>query len=249
MNLTGRTVLVTGGARGIGRELTRQLVGQGAHVVAVGRDPGRLESLAAEHEGHVSTHVVDLADPEATAAFADALPRLHPGLSVVINNAGAQTPTDFFREDPRDTRPVLRRETALNLDAVTTLSTALLPHLRQLPSAAIVNITSGLALTPKASAPVYCATKAAVRTFTRALRYQCEAAAPHIRVIDAVLPLVDTDMTHGRGRGKISAARTAEAVLGGIRRERRELYIGRTRILRVLLRLSPVLAYRILRNG
>ncbi|MFJ3876225.1 SDR family oxidoreductase [Streptomyces sp. NPDC090077] len=249
MNLNGRTVLVTGGARGIGRELTRQLVGQGAHVVAVGRDPGRLESLAAAHPGQVSTHAVDLADPEATAAFADGLARLHPELSVLINNAGVQTHTDFFREDPRVTRPALRRETALNLEAVTTLSTALLPHLRTLPSAAIVNVTSGLALAPKASAPVYCATKAAVRTFTRALRYQCEDTAPHIRVIDAVLPLVDTDMTRGRGRGKLGAARTAGAVIAGIRRERSELYIGRTRILRALLRLSPALAHRILRDG
>lgn len=249
MNLTGRTILVTGGARGVGRELSRQLVGLGAHVVAVGRDRDRLKSFAAEHDAHVSAHVVDLADPEATGAFADELPHLYPELSVAINNAGVETLTDFLHDTPHTTRPVLRREIAVNLEAVVTLSTALLPHLSRQGPAAIVNITSGLALAPKPSAPVYCATKAAVRTFTRALRYQCQDAAPHVQVIDAVLPLVDTDMTRGRGRGKISASQAAEAVISGIRRDTAEIYIGKTKALRTIMRLSPPLGYRILRHG
>ncbi|WP_079408249.1 SDR family oxidoreductase [Streptomyces sp. 3211] len=249
MNVHGRTILVTGGARGVGRELTRQLVGLDARVVAVGRDRDQLESLSAEHDGRVSTHVVDLADPEATGAFADEIVHLYPDLSGVVNNAGVQTLIDFFRDDPHTTRPVLRREIAVNLEAVVTLSTALLPHLSRQSSAAIVNVTSGLALTPKPSAPVYCATKAAVRTFTRALRYQCQDAAPHIRVIDAILPLVDTDMTRGRGGGKISAAQAAGAVITGIRRDTTEIYIGKTKLLRTIMRLSPSLGYRILRNG
>lgn len=249
MNITGRTILVTGGARGIGRELTRQLIGLGAHVVAVGRDRDQLKSFAAEHDGHVSTHVVDLADPEATGAFADELAQIHPELSVVINNAGVQTLTDFLRDDPHATRPVLRREIAVNLEAVVTLSTALLPHFSRQPSAAVVNVSSGLALAPKPSAPVYCATKAAVRTFTRALRYQCQDAAPHIQVIDAVLPLVDTDMTHSRGRGKISTSQAAAAVIRGIHRDTADLYIGKTKILRTIMRFSPSLGYRTLRHG
>ncbi|MER8042850.1 SDR family NAD(P)-dependent oxidoreductase [Streptomyces sp. NPDC094032] len=249
MNLAGRTILVTGGARGVGRELTRQLAGRGAHVVAVGRDRERLDALAADHGDRVSTYVLDLADPEAVDAFADALPERHPELSVVINNAGAQSLTDFLRDDPRATRPVLRRETAVNLDAVIALSAGLLPHLAGRPSAALVNITSGLALAPKRTAPVYCAAKAGLRTFTRALRYQCQEGAPALRVVDAVLPLVDTDMTRGRGSGKISAARAATAVIEGIRRDRREIYVGTTKVLRGLMRVSPTLGHRILRDG
>ncbi|MCM2388319.1 SDR family NAD(P)-dependent oxidoreductase [Streptomyces albipurpureus] len=191
MELNGTTALVTGGARGIGRELTRQLVSFGAHVVAVGSNPKGLAELAAEHGTLVSTDTVDLSDPEAVDAYTDELPQRHPGLSVVVNNAGVQNLSDFLTSDPHRIRPLLRRELAVNLDAVITLSTGLLPHLKQHPSAAIVNISSGLAVIPKPSAPVYCAAKAGVRTFTRALRYQCDDAAPHIRVIDAILPLVD----------------------------------------------------------
>lgn len=249
MDLVGRTVLVTGGARGVGRELTRQLVELGDHVVVVGRDRGQLDAVAAEHQQCVSTHVVDLADLDAASELIDELPDRYPELSIVINNAGVQALTDFVRDDPAVTRSVLRREIAVNLDAVVALSAGLLPHLRRQDSGAIVNITSGLALAPKASAPVYCATKAAVRTFTRALRYQCRESAPDVHVIEAVLPLVDTDMTRGRGEGKISAARAAEAVIRGILRDTPQIYVGKTKLLPVIMRLSPSLGYRITRDA
>ncbi|MGW1281257.1 SDR family oxidoreductase [Streptomyces tsukubensis] len=249
MKLSGRTVLVTGGTRGIGLALTRRLVGLGARVVAVGRDPDGLAGLTAAFGDRVSAEALDLSDHSAVDAFTDGLPDRHPELSVVVNNAGVQNLTDFLTGDPADLRPVLRRELAVNLDAVITLSTGLLPHLRGLPSAAIVNISSGLAVAPKPSAPVYCAAKSAVRTFTRALRYQCEDTAPGIRVMDAILPLVDTDMTAGRGRGKISPDETARAVLAGMERERSEIYVGKAGLLPALMRIAPSVGYRALRHG
>lgn len=249
MNLTNRTILVTGGARGLGRELTGQLIGLGAHVVAAGRDRDHLQSLVAEHGDRVSPLPVDLADPAAVDAFVDELLDRHPQLSVVVNNAGVQTLTDFFSDEPRASRPALRREVAVNLDAVIALSAGLLPHLHRQPSAAIINITSGLALAPKRSAPVYCATKAGVRTFTRALRDQCQHAASNVQAVDVVLPLVDTGMTRGRGRDKISAAAAATAIIDGVHRDMAEIYVGQARLLRTIMRAWPSLGYRILRNG
>lgn len=249
MILAGRTILVTGATRGIGRELTHQLIGLGAEVVAAGRDHARLDTLAADHPDRVRPWPVDLADPDAVDRFVHDLRDRHPGLSVVINNAGVQTRTDFLADDPHTLRQTLRKEIAVNLDAVVALSTGLLPHLSRQPTAAIVNITTGLALAPKRSAPVYCATKAGVRTFTRALRYQCQHAAPHIQVIDAVMTLVDTDMTRGRDHDKISAAEAAAAVISGMCRDRAEIYIGKIKLLRAIMRLSPAVGYRMLRNG
>jgi uncharacterized oxidoreductase len=129
------------------------------------------------------------------------------------------------------------------------LSAGLLPLLARQPSAAILNITSGLALAPKKSSPVYCATKAGLRSFTRALRYQCEDALPHVHVVEALPPLVDTAMTHGRGRGKISPEACAAEIVAGLKAGRREIHVGKAKLLRAVIRLSPALGYRIMRDG
>ncbi|MEV6304425.1 SDR family NAD(P)-dependent oxidoreductase [Actinoplanes sp. NPDC051861] len=243
------TVLVTGGTRGIGRALTERLIGAGARVAVVGRDRERLAELAAEHGERVTAWPVDLADPAAVDGFLNEVTERHPDLSVVINNAAVQTQTDFLGADPVAMRPVLRREIAINLDALVAISTGLLPHLRERPAAAIVNLTTGLALAPKRAAPVYCATKAGVRSFTRALRYQCERDAPHIRVAEAIMPVVDTDMTRGRGTGKISADVAAAAVLAGLERGRAEIYVGKARLLPAIMRIAPAAGHRLLRDG
>jgi uncharacterized oxidoreductase len=249
MLIEGTNVLVTGGARGIGRELTAQLVAGGARVIAVGRDPARLAALTCTHGDRVSVWPVDLGDPRAVDAFPDAVVARHPDLAVVINNAAVQHETDFVGGDPAGLRPALRQEIAINLDAVVAISTGLLPHLRTRPAAAIVNVTTGLALAPKRSAPVYCATKAGVRSFTRALRYQCERDAPQVRVAEAIMPVVDTDMTRGRGSGKISATAAAAAVLAGLQRGAPEIYVGKARFLPAVMRVAPGLGHRLLRDG
>ena len=249
MQLHGRTILVTGGARGIGLELTRQFVAEGARVVVAGRDQVRLANLEVCYPSQIHGWAVDLSDPQATDDFIRDLPRRYPTLSVVVNNAGAQTLTDFLRQDPETLRPALRAEIALNFEAVVAVSTGLLAHLRSQPSAAIINVTSGLALAPKTSSPVYCATKAAVRSFTKALRYQCEDGAPNVQVTEAIMALVDTDMTAGRGAGKISPAQAAAEILTGIQAGRDEVYVARAKLLPMLMRVAPGLGERMMRKG
>lgn len=249
MQLNGRTILVTGGARGIGLELTRQFVAEGARVVVAGRDQARLAHLEISHPSQIHGWAVDLSDPVATDAFVRDLPARYPTLSVVVNNAGAQTLTDFLGEDSEAMRPALRAEISLNFEAVVTVSTGLLAHLRRQPSAAIINVTSGLALAPKTSSPVYCATKAAVRSFTKALRYQCEDGAPHVQVTEAIMALVDTDMTAGRGAGKISPAQAAAEIITGIKAGRDEVYVARAKLLPMLMRVAPGLGEAMMRRG
>ncbi|MBG0568363.1 SDR family oxidoreductase [Actinoplanes aureus] len=249
MNIEKQTALITGATRGIGRALTDQLIADGARVLAVGRDRDRLAALTAGHGDRVVPYHADLADPAAVDALLDAVVERHPELTIVINNAATQAHTDFLAGDAYRIRPALRREIAVNLDAVVAISTGLLPLLRQRPAAAIINLTTGLAMAPKRAAPVYCATKAGVRTFTRALRYQCERGAPHVRVSEAMMPLVDTDMTRGRGTGKITASAAARAVLDGLRRDSPEIYVGKARLLPALMRVTPALGYRMLRDG
>lgn len=248
MDLRDATVLVTGATRGVGAALTRRLLAEGAHVIALARDADRLAEAARDAAGRLTPWPLDLGRREDVDAAVATLPSRHPELSVVINNAGVQVASDFVRGEAAARLGDLRAEMTINLEAVVALCAGLLPHLASRPRAAIVNVTSGLALAPKRSAPVYCATKAGVRAFTRALRYQCEDAAPHVHVAEAVLPLVDTDMTRGRGAGKLSPDAAAFGLLEGLKAGRREIYVGKAAALPPLLRLAPGLAYRLLRD-
>ena len=167
---------------------------------------------------------------------------------MLFNNAGVQVQLPPGEIDHSDRLTELRAELSVNLQAPITLCLGLLPTLAKRPSAVIVNISSALAWAPKRSAPVYCASKAGLSTFSRALRYRCEADAPTVRVIDAVLPLVDTAMTAGRGSGKISPDAAATAVLRGAAAGAQDLWIGKARLLHAVHRLAPTLAYQMLRN-
>lgn len=236
--------LVTGGSAGIGRALVHALVARGCHVLAVGRDRGRLEAVAAGHPGQVTALVADLADPAAVDALVATVTGGHPDLSLLVNNAAVQTPMRLMQAAPAD----VRGEIAINLAAPIVLTAGLLPVLARNPGAAVVNVTSALAVAPKAAAPVYGATKAGLRNFSRALRYQCEDEASGIAVLDVVMTLVDTEMAAGRGgRAKISPEKAAAAVMAAIDRRRPDSWVGPTWVIRFLDRLWPGLGYRILR--
>jgi uncharacterized oxidoreductase len=112
----------------------------------------------------------------------------------------------------------------------------------------IVNVSSSLAITPKASAPVYCATKAAVHSFSRSLRYQLEDAESRVAVLDVMPPLVDTAMTAGRWQGKLRPEDVAEAVLAAILEGRQVLKLGDAARLDILNRLAPEFAARRVRG-
>lgn len=250
MDLEDRTILVTGGANGIGLALTHLLIAEGAErILVVGRDSARLSGVQAAYPGKVRTIRADLSRRDEVDALIATVRDTAPGLSVLVNNAGIQTLTEFIRGDASRYAPALRDEIEANVTAVVALTAGLLPLLLGQPTAMVVNVTSGLALAPKKSSPVYCATKAAVRAFTKGLRYQAEDAAPHLRVVEALPPLVDTDMTRGRGRGKISAEDCARQIVAGMRSGATEIYVGKSRLLRAIQGLSPSLADRIMRNG
>lgn len=249
MRFEGRKILVTGGAAGIGLAFTQQLVSQGASVIAVARNAERLKALADANPGRVVTHIVDLADRHQVAALIEKVVKEHPDLSVLINNAAGHGFIDFTMPANTATTNAIYSEVDTNFSALAHLCHGLMPVLSAQSSAMIINISSGLALSPKRSAPIYCATKAAVRSFSKALRYQCERDLPQAKIIDAVMALVDTDMTAGRGRGKISPDAAAAEVLAGAAKGKYVIWVGKAKLLRIIHRLAPSLADRILRDG
>jgi uncharacterized oxidoreductase len=168
---------------------------------------------------------------------------------VLVNNAGTQMLTDLMSPEAPGLVAPLRRELSLNLDGVIALTLGLMPVLLAQKRSIILNVTSGLALAPKQSAPVYCASKAGIRSFTKALRYQARTRAPHLSIVEASPPLVATGMTEGRGRGKISADECARAIVDGVLAGKETIYVGKAKLLHALLAVSPRLAERIMRDG
>lgn len=236
----GKTIVVTGATRGIGRALCHQLFAQGAQVIGVARNQSQLTAMHNSHPAQFTPQVCDLADPDDRAALRAALPVQLDGL---INNAGVQFETNYF--DMAPTRTEL--EIAINLTAPVALITDIIPRLRAAENPFIVNVSSGLAFTPKQAAPLYSATKAALHSFTTGLRYQSQAHCPHMTVSEAVLPMVDTDMTAGRGTGKITPDKAAGDILVGVANGAPMIWIGKARMLPWLWRISPAIVVRMLR--
>lgn len=234
------TILLTGATSGIGAELLTRLLDAGHRVIAPARRAAHLPARAGLHPV-----TADLTDLAAIPALVTQLLADHPALSVLINAAAVQHARPLT--DPAAHPEDLIEEAALNLIAPALLVQALLAHLMRQPAGAIVNLSSGLALFPKERGGLYSATKAGLSSFTTSLRWQ--AAASPLLVSEVLLPLVDTPMTAGRGRGKIPADTAAAAILAGIAARRTVIRVGAARALPVIRSLAPWLGARLLRGA
>jgi len=195
MNITGNTILITGGGSGIGRALAISLHERGNSVIVAGRRLEPLEQLAAEVPG-IAVAQLDVADADAIVAFADTITAAHPALNVVIHNAGIMQAEDLLADGfALDTADAT---ITTNLLGPIRLTAALLPHLRAQPKASILTVSSGLAFVPMVATPTYCATKAAIHSWSQSLRAQL--APVGIDVIEIAPPGVATDLMPGHAQ-------------------------------------------------
>ncbi len=188
MDLSSNTVLVTGGGSGIGLALAARFLQAGSAVVIGGRRASQLSRAQASYPG-LRTRVCDLERESERVALFQWAARELPELNVLVNNAGIQQRIPLDASEPWDR---IHREVAINLEAPIHLTTLFVPHLARRKDPAILQITSGLAFVPLASVPIYCATKAAMHSFTLSLRRQLSSTP--IRVVEIAPPAVDTDL-------------------------------------------------------
>ncbi|MCH1627791.1 SDR family oxidoreductase [Ferdinandcohnia quinoae] len=246
MRTSGHTVLITGGASGIGLALTQQFLNNENQVIVVGRNECKLSEVSQRHP-NVKVFACDISKDDEVDVLVSELTEKHPNLNVIVNNAGIQHNYSFLDNVSENTVGKVKNEIDINLVAPILLTTKLLPLLYKHDQAAIVNVSSGLGLIPKKSAPVYCATKAGLHLFSKSLRYQLEQSP--IKVFEIIPALVDTEMTKGRGRGKISPEALAEEFWKAFRRDQEEVAIGKVKLLKWICRLAPSYAEAMLKNS
>jgi uncharacterized oxidoreductase len=239
MKLRNKTILITGGTSGIGLELARQLHQCGNTVIVTGRDPEKLDATMRTLPS-IHSFQSDVSDPVAIKTLHDHVLTQFPALDVLINNAGIMRNLDIKQD--RDLTDVTR-EIEINLSGPVRMVQQFLPHLRTRQDAAIVNVSSGLAFIPYPLSPIYCATKAAIHSFSQSLRVQLEGTS--VTVIELAPPSVETPLLRGEFEKEMKDQKGMEVTvlarraIAGIEAGKLEIRPGLSNVLNAMSRIAP----------
>jgi uncharacterized oxidoreductase len=234
------TILITGGATGIGFALAETLVDAGNKVIICGRREGKLKE-ARDKLPQIQTRVCDVSREKGRESLFNWVKDNFKDLNVLINNAGIQRMVNL----KKGTQDLLggENEVETNLIAPIYLSAYFIPLLLKKKESAIINVSSGLGFVPIASMPVYCATKAAVHSFTVSLRYQLRDTS--IKVFEVVPPAVDTELGKGtteegdQGYRGMPPSEVARAALKAMANNEYEIVVGEAKGLVMGARTNP----------
>ena len=204
MNVSGNTILITGGASGIGLALAEEFKKHDNRVIVAGRSREKLATAASRG---LETLTADMTSEASIRDLAQAALAKFPALNVVIHNAGVMMNEKLTSGD---TSKIAEETVLTNLLGPIRLTNALLPHLLSQKSATLVTVTSGLAYAPLAMTPTYCATKAAIHSYTESLRFQLKGTA--VEVKELVPPYVQTTLMGARQAADPHAMPLAEFI-------------------------------------
>jgi uncharacterized oxidoreductase len=231
MKINGNSILITGGATGIGFELAKAFVEEGNDVTICGRREYKLKE-AQDKIPSLKIVTCDISkEKERKSLYRD-------DINILVNNAGILKMIDL-----RDGQCCIYGDSEIetNLVAPIQLSTCFIPNLLNHKESAIINVTSGLAFVPMAAMPIYCATKAAMHSFSLSLRHQLRNTST--KVFEVMPPIVDTEI-HGDARNglkgrSIHPSEVAKATLEALQMDEYEIVVGMAQGLRTGSRNSP----------
>jgi uncharacterized oxidoreductase len=239
MELKNSTVLITGGTSGIGLELVKQLTEQGANIIVTGR---KLEALNETKRQFPEVHVFqsDVSNPKDIEQLYKEVTYRFPDLNIIINNAGLMRLIDL--QDTSLDLENINREIATNLSGTIQMVHQFLPHLTAQKSAAIVNVSSGIAFMPYSVAPVYSATKAGVHAYTQALRLQLEDT--NVKVFEMIPPGVSTNLQNDwsvqpNPGMMMSADKMVRVAINGMLKDKKELKPFLISVIKTASRIVP----------
>jgi uncharacterized oxidoreductase len=242
MKITGNTILITGGTSGIGLELAAQLVELNNTVIITGRDPAGLED-ARKALPKVHTIQSDVSDPKAIPVLFQEVTKQFPALNFLINNAGIMRKINLM--DGSGALADISREIETNLVGPIEMIKQFLPHLKAAKSAAIVNVSSGIAFVPFPMSPIYSASKAGVHAYTQCLRMQLKNT--NVKVFELAAPGAKTPLNDIFGAEEVDSRMLMEVpklvklTLHGIEKNTLEIRPGLSKVLKAMSRVAPQL--------
>jgi len=240
MDINSNTVLITGGGSGIGLALAVKLLQMGNTVIICGRNKSRLEKAKQENP---SLHfiVCDITKGEDSDHLVLFIEKQFPNLNILINNAAVQLYINLTSADVNNKDTQLQIET--NLIAPINLIGKMLAVLSANKNPTIVNITSDLAYVPMAIAPIYCATKAAMHSFTLSLRHQLRGS--QIKVFEVFPPVTNTELDNLK-TNKAEPEYVARKIISGLSKGRLEIRVGQAKWIYLMSRLYPKFMFHVL---
>ncbi|MGW9018853.1 SDR family oxidoreductase [Priestia megaterium] len=224
MKLSGNTILITGGSAGIGLAFAERFIKAGNKVIVCGRRENVLQH-AKEKIPSLITRVSNLDSESERVSLFDWVTANYPEVNVLVNNAGIQQRFNVLKADAKNNWDYFNKEITTNIEAPLHLSMLFAPFFATKEEAAIINVTSGLAFTPFAIAPIYSTTKAALHSFTMSLRHQLSDTS--VEVIEVAPPAVNTDLggeglhTHGEPLDAF-----ADGIFKGLEEGKKEIGYG-----------------------
>lgn len=241
MEITNKTVLITGGGSGIGFEIAKLLTTKGNKVILVGRTESKLTE-AVKNIGNAVAIVGDINNENDVKRIIAQVSSEYPELSVLINNAGRAFA--YTHSENADAFSKATEEFATNYFSLIRLTEGFLPLLKAQTEAAVVNVTSVVGYLPSASTPSYSDSKAAAHSYTLSLRHTL-AQDTNIKVFELMPPLVNTEFSKEIGGEEfgMSPVTVAEELMEGFRTDDYEIKVGQTADLRQLYLSDPQAAF------
>jgi uncharacterized oxidoreductase len=240
MQLRNGTVLITGGTSGIGLEFVKQLGQQNmANIIVTGRNIAKLE-LSKKQFPQIHTFLSDVSNPKDIETLYQKVIQQFPKINIIINNAGIMRNMDL--QDNSMGLEDITREIETNLSGTIRMVHQFLPQLKTQETAAIINISSGLAFVPFPASPVYSASKAGVHAYTQALRLQLKNTK--IKVFELAPPGTETPLLDAftgimDSSQNMKVDKMVSIAIKGILKNKMEIKPGLSKVLKFMGRLAP----------
>lgn len=239
MNITNNTILITGGTSGIGLEFAKQMIDLGNTVLVTGRDLSKLETTK---KALPKVHIFqsDVSDPNAIYELYGKVIKQFPKINILVNNAGEMRRISLH--DHSVNLENITKEIEINLSGPIRMVQQFLPYLKTQGNAAIVNVTSGVALIPFPISPIYGASKSGLRSYTKSLRIQLKKTS--VKVFEVVAPGAKTSLNDKFSdevdrKSLMEPAKLVSLTVQGIEKNNYEIYPGMANVLKIMSRLAP----------